>query len=545
MTTPMTRNVPLESSGTVPDSLLEAFWAYDDALLGNDVEAMSRLFAPGEKTLRGDGSTVLVSHDAITSFRSGRKVVPTRRISALHIRMLGPEAGLVVAETTAGDSSDESVKRGMQTQLLQLGDGGWQITAAHVSAPVAVEPTTPTEPTPDPALWRVLGDPLVPGPGSGPLHGLGVAVKDLYAVKGYRIGAGVPAWLREQEPAPHHSPAVQLLLDAGAHVVGIAETDEFAYSIGGINSHYGAPPNPRAPHATVGGSSSGPASAVALGQADVGLGTDTAGSIRVPASYAGLVGFRSTHGLVSMADTVPLAPQFDAAGWLTRDVATALAVCDAMIPTTLGCPLQPLRTVRIPALRGLAQTAVESAIDSCIDALVAAEALPPLDIVDLPAELLDSWFAAFRVVQGWQAWQERGAWVTAHPHSLGADIAARYDVASKITESDAGAASEAVAECARYFAELLDDAVIALPATSTPAIPLSATPSQAEVVRGATLRLTSIASTAGLPAVSLPAGLVTEAWQPQPLPVGLSLVGPPGADHALLELAAAVERVLS
>ena len=410
------------------------------------------------------------------------------------------------------------------------------------STPALSAGPAPTEPTPNPALWRVLGDPLVPGIGSGPLHGLGVAVKDLYAVKGYRIGAGVPDWLREQQPAAHHSPAVRSLVEAGAHIVGIAETDEFAFSIGGINSHYGAPPNPRAPHATVGGSSSGPASAVALGQADIGLGTDTAGSIRVPASYAGLVGFRSTHGVISMADTVPLAPQFDAAGWLTRDVATALAVCDAMIPTASGRPLQALRTLRIPALRGFAQTGVEAAVDAAIETLVEAEALPPLEDLEIPTELLDSWFTAFRVVQGWQAWQERGGWVTAHPQSLGADIAARYEMASRIQESDAGAASEAVAECARYFAELLDDAIIALPATSTPAIPLSATLAQAEVVRAATLRLTSIASTAGLPAVSLPAGLVTDAWQSQPLPVGLSLVGPPGADHALLELAAGVQR---
>jgi amidase len=464
------------------------------------------------------------------------------------------EKRILLGELKPGDRlpSERELSASLQVSRASLREAMHELEAKHlieripgrgttVLAPQA-HVSTPTEPTTNAAVWRVLGDPLVPSTGSGPLHGLGVAVKDLYAVEGFRIGAGVPAWIREQQPAASHSPAVQSLLDAGAHIVGIAQTDEFAYSIGGINSHYGAAPNPRAPHATVGGSSSGPASGVALGQADIGLGTDTAGSIRVPASYAGLVGFRSTHGLVSMADTVPLAPQFDAAGWLTRDVSTALAVCDAMIPKAAGRPLQALRTVRIPALRGLAQTSVEAAIDTSVATLVVAKALPPLEDVDIAAELLDSWFTAFRTVQAWQAWQERGSWVTAHPNALGADIAARYEVASRVTESDAAAASEVVAECARYFAELLDDAVIALPATSTPAIPLSATPAQAEVVRGATLRLTFIASAAGLPAVSLPAGVVTDAWQSEPLPVGLSLVGPPGADRALLELAAAVER---
>jgi Asp-tRNA(Asn)/Glu-tRNA(Gln) amidotransferase A subunit family amidase len=390
-------------------------------------------------------------------------------------------------------------------------------------------------------LWRVLGDPLVPGAPSGALQGLGVAVKDLYAVKGHRIGAGVPDWLREQQPAEHNSPAVQSLLAAGAHVVGIAQTDEFAYSVGGINSHYGAPPNPRAPHATVGGSSNGPASAVALGQADIGLGTDTAGSIRVPASYAGLVGLRSTHGAVSMAGTVPLAPQFDAAGWLTRGAATSIAVCDAMIPAMKNRPFKARRTLAVPALRGYAQTAVTATIDSAIETLVAAAVLPPLENLHIPVERLDSWFTAFRVVQGWQAWQERGAWVNAHPHSLGPDIASRYSVASKISRSHAEDAEATVADASRYFADLLDDAIIALPATSTPAIPLSATSQQTEAVRAATLRLTFIASAAGLPAVSLPVGSVADSWQPQPLPVGLQVVGAPSVDRGLLELAAAVE----
>lgn len=401
-----------------------------------------------------------------------------------------------------------------------------------------------TSPDHDPAVWRVLGNPLVAGASAGPLHGLGVAVKDLYAVAGHRIGAGVPDWLREQQPAERNSPAVQSLLEAGTHVVGIAETDEFAYSIGGINSHYGAAPNPRAPHATVGGSSSGPASAVALGQADIGLGTDTAGSIRVPASYTGLVGFRSTHGLVSMADTVPLAPQFDAAGWLTRDVATAIAVCDALTPAAAMMPLKAERTLVIPALRGLALPGVNTSIDACIERLIAANALPPLEECDIPVERLDSWFTAFRVVQGWQAWQERGSWVTEHPHSLGAAIAERYAIASRITQAEAEAAKASVAESSRYFADLLQGAIIALPATSTPAPPLSATAEQTEVVRGATLRLTFIASAAGLPAVALPFGSVSDSWQSQPLPIGLSLGSAPGVDRGLLELAAGAEEAL-
>ncbi len=119
---------------------------------------------------------------------------------------------------------------------------------------------------------------------------------------------------------------------AGAHLAGIAQTDEFAYSIAGRNAHYGAAPNPAAPGRLGGGSSSGPAAAVALGQAKIGLGTDTAGSIRVPASYQGLVGFRPTHGVIEADGVLPLAPSFDTVGWLTRDVAASRAVARVLLP---------------------------------------------------------------------------------------------------------------------------------------------------------------------------------------------------------------------
>ena len=537
----LSRGVPIHSPDPVPDELLTAFWSYDEALLGNDVEAMGRLFAPGPETLRGDGVNLLVGHDSIVAFRTGRRVVPTRQVAGLQVRVLTPDTALIVAETTDRDPVDGAPKQGLQTQLWRLSDGEWQVTAAHVSAPTRLASVPATQAV-DPAVWRVIWEPLLTGAASGPLQGLGVAVKDLYAVRGHRTGAGVPDWLREQSPAQESAPAVQGLLEAGAHVVGIAQTDEFAYSIAGVNSHYGTAPNPTAPHATAGGSSSGPASAVALGQADIGLGTDTAGSIRVPASYLGLVGFRSTHGAISMANTVALAPTFDAAGWLTRDVATSLKVCQALLPES--APLAPSRTLRLTSLRGTAQTAVESAVDAGVDSLVARGVLPAVDWADVPAQQIEAWFNAFRVSQGWQAWQERGAWITVHPRSLGADVAGRFAVASKISSGEADEAAAVLAEAKSYFCRLLEGAVLALPATATPAIPRSATADQADAVRAGTLRLTFLASAFGLPAVSLPFATVTEPWQPTPMPVGLSLVASAGLDHGLLELSALAEAAL-
>ncbi|MDO9079141.1 MAG: amidase family protein, partial [Brevundimonas sp.] len=119
------------------------------------------------------------------------------------------------------------------------------------------------------------------------------------------------------------------LLAAGASVPGIAQTDEFAYSIAGRNPHYGTPPNPAVLGGVPGWSSSGPASAVALGQASIGLGTDTVGSIRVPASYQGLWGLRTTHGSVSADRLLPLAPTFDSVGWVTRSAIALRAAAEA------------------------------------------------------------------------------------------------------------------------------------------------------------------------------------------------------------------------
>ena len=298
----------------IPDDLFTAFDAYERAILANDLDALDAAFAPGEGTIRADGAGLLVGHDAISAFRVTRGGVAPRTIERLEYRPLGPDIALLVAESRFHGGG-----RGIQTQVWQRIDGQWLITAAHV---------TPRTPAFDRSIWRSVGDPLWQGAWEGPLAGLTVAVKDLFALTGFRIGAGNPTYLREARAEKTTAPALADLIRAGASVRGLARTDEFAYSIAGDNAHYGTPPNAALPGALPGGSSSGAASAVALGQADVGLATDTAGSIRVPASYQGLWGLRTTHGLVPRQGVLPLAQSFDTVGWLTRDGATLQRVAE-------------------------------------------------------------------------------------------------------------------------------------------------------------------------------------------------------------------------
>ena len=163
---------------------------------------------------------------------------------------------------------------------------------------------------------RIGPELLARGRPGGPLSGVTLAVKDVIDVAGIPTGAGNPAFLDDAPPAPRHAAAVSRLLDAGADVIGKAHTDEFAFSLSGTNAHYGTPRNPRAPGRVPGGSSSGSASAVASGIAEIALGTDTAGSIRVPASYCGVWGLRPTHGRVPLEGVLPLAPSFDTCGLL-------------------------------------------------------------------------------------------------------------------------------------------------------------------------------------------------------------------------------------
>ncbi|HEY2206730.1 MAG TPA: amidase [Pseudonocardia sp.] len=509
----------------VPGGLLDAFWAYDRALLANDTATLAALFAPGPDTLRGDGSRVLVGHDEITGFRAGRTSIPTRRVTRVHVRPLAPDTALVVAETASPDG--RSV--GLQTQVWRAVGGRWRVCAAHVSAPPAPAAPAPA-PGLDRAMWRVLGDPLLAGAPHGPLRGLTVAVKDLFAVRGNPVGAGNPAWLAEAPVAGEHAAAVADLLAEGAAVTGIARTDEFAYSVAGTNAHYGTPPNPAAPDRVSGGSSSGPASAVATGLVSVGLGTDTAGSIRVPASYQGLFGLRTTHGLVDRAGVLPLAPSFDTVGWLTRDASTLAAVADAVLPST---PRTPLRLgLVIPAVTGGGP--VTAALTDAVRGLVDGGVLSDVDTADIPDEVLDGWWRAFRAVQGHEAWAAHGAWVEAHPGALGPDVAARFATAARVTADEAARARDVVRSARDRLRGLLGPGtVLLLPSASSAAPPRDTDPGSAdlEAARAATLRMTCLAGLAGAPALSLPLAEVDGA------PLGITAMGAPGADRDLLDLA--------
>ncbi|MFW7413544.1 AtzH-like domain-containing protein [Demequina sp. SO4-18] len=504
-----------------PPQLMDAFWGYEAALMADDVDLLGAYFATGPDVMRGDGAGLLVGRESIDRFRTGRGGAPARTVTEIQVRPLTDTHAYVTSVNTPDKGG-----RGLVTQLWERsGDegatpGGWVITAAHVSAP---------PPAMDGRVWRVLGSPLVPAAADGPLAGETVAVKDVFAVPGHRIGAGVPAYLAESAVEEEPADAVAALLGAGASVRGIAQTDQFAYSIAGKNGAYGTPPNPAAPGAIPGGSSSGPATAVASGHATIGLGTDTAGSIRVPASYQGLWGLRPTHGAVSLAGALPLAPAYDTPGWLARDGATLRAAAAASLRQDQQRSIPSDRAVVAASLFEAADSDVRLGLADVIDALAAHGVFASLEPVNMPAPA--ELFRIFRYTQSAEAarsWQE---WVEAHPGALAADVAERFAWATSVTGGQEAEALEAKSAARERIDAALGDDILLLPATSSVAPALDAPPERLQEVREATLGITAVAGITGRPALSVPL-LELDGG-----PVGLSLVGPRGSDLALIDIA--------
>lgn len=519
---------PVPGAETVPADLLAAFTDYERALVANDLDVLDASFAPGDATLRGDAGGLLVGHDAISAFRGARGGVAPRVIERIEHRALGQDVALLVSVSRfAGGGT------GLQTQVWERIDGRWLITAAHV---------TPRPQALDRSVWRTVGDPLWQGAWDGALAGLTVAVKDLFAITGYRIGAGNPAFLAEARAETTTAAAVTDLLRGGASLRGIARTDEFAYSIAGDNPHYGTPPNGALPGALPGGSSSGPASAVATGQAEIGLATDTAGSVRVPASYQGLWGLRTTHGLVPRHGLLPLAQSFDTVGWLTRDAQTLQRVVDWCLSYDGSESTEnvygesddlPWRFVVPAEILDSAEPETRLAFESLLRALASSTDAAPVETVRIGD--LDDYLLPFRTVQGAEAWRNNGEWVRAHPGGLGPAATARFRAASVVTSEEEAAARRALEPLAERVTALVTDAVLLMPTVPGPAPLRTAAGEGGDAVRVATLRMTTPAAIAGLPSLSAP--LLTVRSHLGPAPVGVCVTSRAGTDIALVRLA--------
>ena len=367
------------------------------------------------------------------------------------------------------------------------------------------------------------------GSARGPLAGLTFAAKDVFDIAGSRTGFGNPAWLESHPPAAATAPAVQRLLDAGADMVGKTLTDEITYSLSGQNAHYGTPVNSAAPGRIPGGSSSGSASAVAGGLVDFALGTDCGGSVRLPASYCGILGIRPSHGRVSLEGVAPFTWSFDVAGWFARDADVFAAVGRALLDDERE-PAIPKRLLYAQDAFGVVSSEVAEALSPAVE--LAAGVIGERSDIAVSPDGLSNWYETFRVIQAWEIWSNHAAWVEEVKPEFGPGIRERFEWASRVTEQDADAArSRREAIVGRIRGLFGEGDVLCLPTSPRVAPPVDAPTDELENrVRAQAMSLLCIAGLAGLPQVSLPLASLDG------LPLGFSLVGPWGADSQLLAL---------
>jgi amidase len=358
---------------------------------------------------------------------------------------------------------------------------------------------------------------------SGPLNGLTFAVKDLIDVVGSRTGGGNPDWLKTRSCATTSAPAVEALLAAGATLSGKTVTDELAFSLEGVNAHYGTPVNPACPDRIPGGSSSGSGAAVAARLVDFALGTDTGGSVRVPASFVGVFGFRPTHDAVSMSGVVPFSPSYDTLGWFARDITTLSAVGDVLLPKAALVPIRRLLLVRDAF--ALADPDVSASLRAHCDALQ----------IDGEIALFEGteheWLECYRVLQGAEIWRQLGPWIRSAQPRFGEAIAPRFADAASITPAEVARWTPVRASLAARVREKLGDGVgLVVPTAPCVALRKDAEPSEISNFYRRALTLASIAGHAGLPQIGVPASYA------HGCPVGLSVLASSGGDRALLEI---------
>ncbi|GIX49649.1 MAG: glutamyl-tRNA(Gln) amidotransferase subunit A [Candidatus Tectimicrobiota bacterium] len=388
----------------------------------------------------------------------------------------------------------------------------------------------------------------------GPLHGIPVAVKDLFAIRGVRMTCG--SQILAQHVAQQQATVVQRLEDAGAVLLGTLNLHEFAWGATSINPHYGTPCNPWDPTRLPGGSSGGSAVATRAGLAMATLGTDTGGSVRIPAALCGVVGLKPTYGRVSRHGVFPLCWSLDHPGPLTRSVTDAALVLQAIAghdpadPTTRRLPVPDyagalrgeVRGLRLGVPRPFFFEQLDEQVARAVEAALAVLRELGVTCVDLDLPLMRDVPGASLAIMVTEAYAVHEAWLRTRPQDYGADVRLRLALGSTVLGAHYLKAQRFRALLCQEVGEALRRVdALATPTTLLPAPRLDEPVVRlggSEVVVAANLaRFTRPFNLTGLPALSLPCGFSNEG-----LPIGLQLAGRPFDEATILRLAYAYEQ---
>jgi amidase len=364
-----------------------------------------------------------------------------------------------------------------------------------------------------------------PGRPTGALSGLTFAAKDLFDVQGVVTGCGNPDWAATHPIAERSAAVVEKLLHAGASLVGKTITDEISLGLLGINRFYGTPINPKAPDRVPGGSSSGSASAVAGGACDIGLGTDSGGSVRAPASFCGLFGIRPSLGRIDSRGMMVQSPTFDTVGYFTRDPSTFARVGAVLLSEAIPDAM-PAEIVVAADAFALADEPVRAALAPVLERCRQVACVTEASLGE--GDLLD-WARWQRVLQKHEFQATFRDWIDrVNPRFS-------FEVASAL--ADAGQTDAETLDLARRFRAyattridaLLDGRrMLCLP--TSPILPIfrDARLSEIKLAVHRIADLTAIAGLTSLPQANIPLGNAAG------IPVGLSLIGWRNGDAALI-----------
>jgi amidase len=376
---------------------------------------------------------------------------------------------------------------------------------------------------------------------SGPLDGLTFAVKDIIDVAGHRTGFGNPKWLETHPPASVSAVCVEQVLQAGARCEGKTITDEIAFSLLGENHFYGTPLNAGAWDRIPGGSSSGSASAVSCGLVDFAFGSDTGGSVRVPASNCGIWGLRPSHDRISLAGVLPLAPSFDTVGFFARDFKVLDRVANVLLPdqnqqsSESGSPtihlVRELFELADPAARRALEVGVGNVRRAFGDRVREISLAELCD--DERASDLNSWLMIYRVMLGAEMMSCHGGWFVEAKPEFGPAPTAGFEY---VRQLDRTRINEWVALREHYSCRLngalASGDLLCLPSAPSVA-PLKGSKAydRTSDYYYRTSALGTVAGVARLPQLSMPLCNADGA------PIGLSLAAAQGFDRHLLNCA--------
>lgn len=368
------------------------------------------------------------------------------------------------------------------------------------------------------------------GKETGPLSKYVFAVKDVFKIKGSTYSNGHPKWLETHGPDEFTSSAILKTLEAGADLVGKTVCDELCYSISGENWHYGSPINPHDPNRLAGGSSGGTGVAVAGDLVEFAFGSDCLGSVRVPASYNGLLGIRPSYNRIANDGEAPYCESMDVLGYVAKDPEVFKEVSNVL----LGQDKETISYSKLLIAKDCFD-AVESEVKVALQPAIGfiEDKVDEVEEIEFGEETLAEWVKIFQTVQGYEVWESYGGWVRKYRPTLPPGQRERLHTASQITLEEYENALKEKEKIEQKIEEMIQPGTLLCLPTAASIAPLKRAGLEAiNQHRAQSSALLCISPLSGTPQVTLP--LV----EMQEMPLGVSLIGAKGTDQQLVEFSA-------